>query len=124
SAKTSSESRPTLSSPGRSSAHSGARFSSSLYPGTTTERSSTNAPVSLGSPRLAQQRLDVQERLALVEQAKAVDLADPAGAVDQVEPRRMVDVAVGQPFRPLVVACQHWAQAIGLGTPGTPGAGT
>jgi len=35
----------------------------------TTERSSTNAPVSLGSPRLAQQRLDVQERLALVEQA-------------------------------------------------------
>src|SRR2546430_1066575 len=123
STKTTSKSRPRPSSTGRSSAHSGARFSSSLYTGMTTERSSTNAPVSLGSPRLAQQRLDVQERLALVEQAKAVDLADPAGAVDQVEPRRMVRLAAGEPFRPLLLACQHRAQALGLGTQEAPAAG-
>src|SRR3989442_15139980 len=78
----------------------------------TTERSSTEAFALPRSVRLAQQRLDVQEPLPLVEQAGVVDLADPARAIDQVEARRVGDVAVGPPPRPLVVAGQHPAPPI------------
>jgi len=39
------------------------------------------------------ERGDVEEGLLLVEEGEAVDLAHAAGAVDEVQPRRMIELA-------------------------------
>ena len=49
-----------------------------------------------GAPGLGDQRLDVDQRLLLVEEGQAVDLADIATLVDEVNARGMIELA----FRP------------------------
>ena len=56
---------------------------------------------------LSQQRFDIQQRLLLVEEREAVDLANVAALVDQLNTRRTIEFAFRQQFGPLVVSFQH-----------------
>src|SRR5207302_1376994 len=70
---------------------------------------------------LAEEGLDVEPGLAVVEEGEGVDLADRAGAVDEIDARGMIELAARRRPRPLVPGQQGRSHPRGIVAQEPPG---